>query len=121
MNEPEHKKQWRFYTTSTGAKVARHELEDLPPHGKAALVEAMKRHTTGDSFAREIDNVGKGITELRVSVGNNQFRLLFATQGKYSQVLLAVRVFTKKTRKLPTEEHNLAVKRLKDWEQRSSE
>jgi phage-related protein len=101
--------------------VVRNELANLPVQGRAALAEAMKRHTTGESFAREVDNVGHGISELRVNVGNDHFRLLFAAQGKYSQVLLAVRVFTKKSNKLPKQDHALAIKRLKDWEQRSSD
>jgi phage-related protein len=121
MADAEHKKQWRFYDTETGSKVARNELDALPAHGKAALAHVMKRYRVGETFPGEVKSVGRGIVELRASVGNNQYRLLFAEQGKYSQVLLAVVVFTKKTTKLPKQQHDLAVKRMKDWEQRSSE
>lgn len=46
------------------------------------------------------------------------FRILFATEGRYSQILLAVVAFAKKTRKTPPRMLELADKRLKDWRRR---
>jgi phage-related protein len=119
MAETEHNKQWRFYETDTGHKVVKEELEDLVPHGKAALVAAMKRYRLGESAPKEVSFVGRGITELRTRVGNDHFRVLFAPQGKYSHVLLAVRVFYKNSKKLPKTDHDLAISRLNDWKSNS--
>lgn len=117
--ERRHQKQWRFYETDAGRKVAREELDALEPHGKAALAEAMRRYRSGEEFAHEVSSIGDGLRELRVSVGNDPFRLIFAAQGRYSQVLLVVRVFYKNSRKLPKADRDLALDRLKAWKRRS--
>ncbi len=46
-------------------------------------------------------------------------RALFAKQGRYGQVLLALHVFKKKTQQTPHSAIELAEKRLRDWTRRS--
>jgi len=47
------------------------------------------------------------------------FRILFATEGRTQQVLLALEGFSKKTQKTPPEVIRRAEKRLADWHRRA--
>ncbi len=58
------------------------------------------------------------IYEVRVSGENRIYRVLFATEGRYSQVLLALEAFDKKTQKTPPAKIELAQERLADWRKR---
>jgi len=64
------------------------------------------RHLRGDIY------------ELRVDGDKQAYRLLFATEGRRSQVLLALEAFSKKTQKTPAVKINLAARRLTDWRAR---
>jgi phage-related protein len=64
------------------------------------------RHVRGEIF------------EVRASGAGAAYRVLFATEGAKSQVLLAVSAFTKKTQKTPVAEIRLAERRLADWRRR---
>lgn len=65
------------------------------------------RHLRGDIY------------EVRADAATRSFRLLFSCEGKYSQVLLSLSVYEKRTQKAPTQEIDLAEKRLKDWRKRT--
>jgi phage-related protein len=65
------------------------------------------RHLRGDIY------------EVRANAATRSFRLLFSPEGKYSQVLLALSVYEKRTQKAPAQELDLAEKRLEDWRQRT--
>lgn len=58
------------------------------------------------------------IWEVRVDCGDVIIRVLFAQEGKYSQVLLALEAFKKKTKKTPPKTIKLAESRLADWRRR---
>lgn len=45
---------------------------------------------------------------------------VFSAEGKYSQVLLSLSAFTKKTQKTPHRELDLAEDRLRDWRHRGA-
>lgn len=47
------------------------------------------------------------------------YRVLFAPEGRWGQVLLALVAFSKKTRKTPLDFIDLAQRRLRDWRQRA--
>ncbi len=64
------------------------------------------RHLAGDVY------------EVRSSGENRAFRILFAEEGQYGQVLLALEGFAKKTQRTPRREIRLAMDRLLDWRQR---
>jgi phage-related protein len=58
------------------------------------------------------------IYEVRATGARAAYRVLFATEGAKSQVLLAVSAFTKTTQKTPLREIRLAERRLADWRRR---
>ena len=77
-------------------------MKDVRDHG---LVVA--RHLRGDIY------------EVRATGVKEEFRILFATEGKRSQVLLSLEAFSKKTRTTPPPKFALAERRLADWRRRS--
>lgn len=77
-------------------------MADVAKHGKKAA-----RHLRGE------------IHEVRAEGADVIYRLLFVTEGRYSQVLLALAFFVKKTQRTPPAQINLAEQRLADWRSRS--
>jgi phage-related protein len=63
-------------------------------------------HLRGDIWQIEID--GERVI----------FRLLFAEEGRFGQVLLALEIINKKWQKAREQNIRLAEKRLSDWRQR---
>lgn len=78
-------------------------MADVARHGKRSA-----RHIRGDVY------------EVRAEGRDSAFRLLFAAEGRFSQVLLALVLFTKTTAKTPRDEVRLAERRLSDWRSRST-
>lgn len=78
-------------------------MRDVREHGTAAA-----RHLRGDIY------------EVRADATTRSFRLLFSCEGKYSQILLSLSVFEKRSRKAPPQEIDLAEKRLRDWRTRGT-
>ena len=66
------------------------------------------RHLQGDLY------------EVRADGRQATYRVLFATEGARSQVLLGLSAFSKKTQKTPSGEIALAERRLRDWRGRAS-
>jgi phage-related protein len=116
-----HRKQWIFYRTSTGAELVRDELNGLGEAPKAALAAAMKRYARDELLPGEVKNMpgikanGVQVYELRVNLGNNHYRLLFAQQGRYGQILLALSAVAKNQNRLPKRDRDRVVTRLKDY------
>ena len=65
------------------------------------------RHLSGDLY------------EVRADGRQATYRVLFAAEGKNSQVLLALSAFSKKTQRTPPDEIRLAERRLTDWRARA--
>ncbi len=65
------------------------------------------RHLKGDLY------------EVRADGRRATYRVLFATEGARSQVLLGLSGFSKKTMKTPPAEIRLAERRLRDWRSRA--
>ena len=111
-----HQRQWRDYRTPAGARPVKAFVDRLTDEEAAAITAGMRdvkqrglvaaRHLRGDIY------------EVRADARTRSFRLLFACEGRYSQVLLALSVYEKRTQKAPTEEIELAEKRLADWRDR---
>lgn len=97
----------------------RDELRALGQAPAAAVAEAMGRYERDESLPREVKTVGrvKGrmINELRVSLGGNEYRVLFAKIPKQGEVVLALTAFSKKRAKLSKQDLENASKRLSDW------
>lgn len=84
-----------------GRRPVKEFLDALPDDDAAVVVAAMRdvlvsglvvaRHLRGDVY------------EVRADADRVIYRILFATEGRYSQVLLALEGFKKKTQKAPPE------------------
>lgn len=72
----------------------------------------------GLKAARHLDG---DIYEVRAEGTQVIYRILFAPQGRYKQVLLALEGFKKKTQKTPPQTIRLAKRRLRDWKRRGNE
>ena len=112
------RRQWRDYATPAGRRPVKEFLASpkLSDGDAAAIVAAMKavaldgppaaRHLRGDIYEVRAD--GNGAT----------YRVLFAAEGKFGQVLLALEAISKKSQKTPTNTLALAERRLHDWRSR---
>ena len=67
---------------------------------------SLPRHLRGD------------IWEVRVASSGNAYRILFAAEGRFSQILLALEACQKTTQRTPPATIELAERRLADWRQR---
>lgn len=77
-------------------------MKDVQANGLAAA-----RHLHGDIY------------EVRATGARAAYRVLFATEGARSQVLLAVSAFSKKRQRTPLGEIATAERRLADWRARA--
>ena len=94
-------------------------LDGLSDSDAAAVLAGMKDvQINGNRVAHHIDG---DIYEVRVAGERQAFRVLYATEGKEDQVLLALEAFSKKTRKTPNQIIQLAKRRLTDWRSRARE
>lgn len=88
----------------------------LPVSDRDEILAAMKDvQLNGLSVARHVRG---DIYEVRASGARAAYRVLFATEGSRSQVLLAVSAFSKKTQQTPPIEIATAERRLADWRAR---
>lgn len=113
-------RRWRFYETSTGAQPVRAFLtsRDLPSADRDEILAAMADvRKNGLEWARHLRG---DIWEVRATGNRVIYRILFATEGARSQVLLALTALKKKTQKTPPSEIELAETRLADWRRRAS-
>lgn len=81
----------------------------------AAMADVAKN---GKKAARHLR---REIYEVRAEGADVIYHLLFATEGRYSQVLLGLAFFTKKTQRTPPAQIDLAEQRLADWRSRGSD
>ncbi|HLY31320.1 MAG TPA: type II toxin-antitoxin system RelE/ParE family toxin [Ktedonobacterales bacterium] len=111
-----HKRRWRPYRTAGGSEPVRDFIRRLSDEDAAEVAAAMKdvvedglpaaRHLRGEIY------------EVRADGQTQSFRILFAPEGRYGQVLLALEAFSKKTQKTPDQAIKLAERRLTDWRSR---
>lgn len=115
----QHKRRWRFYRTASGHEPVRAFLLQLSVADQVEIAAAMKDvEVAGLSAARHIR---ADIYEVRANGATQSFRILFATEGRYSQVLLALESFSKKSQKIPPQEIATAENRLADWRGRGAQ
>ena len=113
---PRYQRQWRDYRTSSGRRVVREEIMALSTPERAAVTAAMADIAkNGKKAARHLHGE---IYEVRAEGADVIYRLLFATEGRYSQVLLGLLFFVKKTQRTPPAQIELAEQRLADWRSR---
>lgn len=112
------RRQWRDYRTRAGGRPVKAFLDELTDEEVAAVVAGMKdvvkrglaaaKHLRGDIY------------EVRADAATRSFRVLFSTEGRYSQVLLSLSAFEKRTQKTPPRELELAQNRLREWRTRGT-
>lgn len=113
---PRYRRQWRDYRTRSGRRVVRDEIMALSLADRASVTAAMADvASTGKRAARHLRGE---IFEVRADGDDVTYRLLFASEGRYSQVLLALVLFLKKTQRTPPAQIELAEQRLTDWRAR---
>lgn len=84
----------------------------------AAIAAAMREvRELGLRVARHLHG---DIYEVRADGDHQNFRILFAPEGRHGQVLLALDGFSKKTNKTPPGHIELAERRLGDWRRRGA-
>jgi phage-related protein len=114
--QSEHQRHWREYRTESGARPVRDFLYALPDEDRAAVfaeMEYVREH--GKSVARHLQGE---IYEVRASYNTKAYRILFACEGRFNQVLLSLEGFQKKTQQTPKAAIKLAEQRLSDWRRR---
>lgn len=111
-------KRWRWYRTRAGGDVVRRALASLPRDAAAAVTEAMKRKRSDRQFAYEDEQIDREIRAIRVFYDGSTYRVLYAPVGKQDQILLALHVIEKRSRRLPAPARRLARRRLHDWTNR---
>jgi len=93
-------------------------LDGLTDEEVATIVAGMKEVAVeGLAAARHLQGE---IFEVRADASTRSFRLLFSTEGRWSQILLSLSVFEKRTQRAPQHEIDLAQRRLADWRRRGA-
>ena len=112
----EHKRQWRDYQTASGARPIKDFLLALPDEDRAAVLEEMEYvREYGTSVAH---HVRKDMYEVRAFYNTKAYRILFACEGRFHHILLALVGFQKKTQQTPKAHLKRAEQRLADWRRR---
>lgn len=110
------RRQWRGYFTDSGGCPVNDFLAKLTDEEAVNVAAAMKEvRQLGLQAARHLRGE---IYEVRAESASRSFRILFATEGRYQQVLLSLSAFVKKTQRTPPKEIALAERRLRDWRTR---
>lgn len=112
----QHRRRWRFYRTASGHEPVREFLDRLSQDDASEIALVMKEIATEGLVAAR--HIRGDIYEARAIGATQIFRILFATEGRFNQVLLALEGFSKKTQKTPPHEIDLAVRRPVDWRSR---
>lgn len=109
-------KKITFYTSASGKQPVRQFLDKLDEKQVSKVLWVLK-------FLREHKMIPKqyfkklvntdGLWEIRISQGNNIFRLLCFFDG--DDIIIVTNGFQKRTQKTPKQEINLAEKRKKEY------
>jgi phage-related protein len=113
------KRRWRDYRTEMGRRPVKEYIDSLSDADAAVVAGAMREvQREGLTAARHLRG---DLYEVRADGGNQIFRILFAEEGRHGQVLLSLNGFSKKTRRTPPQEIDLAERRLRDWRRRGAQ
>ena len=88
-------------------------IDDLTDEEAASVVAGMKEIAERGLAAAK--HLRGDIYEVRADASTRSFRVLFSTEGRYSQDLLSLSAFENRTQKTPPRELDLAEGRLRDW------
>jgi len=109
---------WRWYVEpGSDRRTAQDEMTALAEHGRAALMEAIKRFRVGEERPGEVKKLPdcQGLWEIRVKVGRDPFRAIFF----YDTDIICVCVTSvyKNQQKLPKPDRDRAIARMGRWQQ----
>ena len=104
-----------FYITSNGNEPVRDWLKELPRSSKKLIGEDIKTVQFGWPMGMPVvKKIENGIWEIRTKLDHGIARVLFTT---FSNDIVLLHGFIKKTQKLPQDELNLARQRLRDFKE----
>jgi phage-related protein len=111
------RRHWRDFRSPGGARPVKDFIDKLADEEATSIFAAMDdvadrglvaaRHLRGDIY------------EVRADASLRSFRVLFAAEGRFGQVLLSLSAFEKRTQKAPRDEIELALRRLASWRSRA--
>jgi phage-related protein len=112
-SQAHHPRFWRFYKTASGREPVEDFLDSLSDDDAEKVVAAMADvENEGLTVARHLRGE---IYEVRANGRDRAYRVLFAKEGRYGQVLLALEAFSKKSQNTPPAKIEVAEARLTDW------
>lgn len=112
MAEPDPILDVRFYRNSLGHEPVREWLKDLSKDERRVIGEDLKTVQFGWPLGMPlVRKMQAGLWEVRVSIPSGIARVLFTTKGP---LMILLHGFIKKSRKTPTEDLDLAVRRMKE-------
>jgi len=117
-DEGHQKRRWWDYETAAGNRPVKAFLMSLTSEDRAAIQAEMA--IVKAQGMREARHVRGDIYEVRARGKDGIYRILFAREGKYKHVLLALEGFTKKMQQTPTRSIEVAETRLADWRSRAT-
>jgi phage-related protein len=114
------RRQWRFYRTAAGREPVREFLDDdrLPDADVARIAAAMIEVRRNGRADPDVNHLRGDIWQIEIDGKNAIYRLMFAEEGRFGQVLLALQIVNKKWQKARNRDIELAEERLADWRER---
>jgi phage-related protein len=110
------RRRWRDDRTAAGGRPVHDFLQKLTDEELAEVVAAMREVSADGLMAAK--HLRGDLYEVKADAATRSFRVLFAAEGKFAQVLLSLSAFVKKTQKTPKQELDLAATRLEEWRAR---
>lgn len=116
------KRRWRFYHTAAGREPVRDFLDDdrLSDEDAASIAAAMREVRSVGRAHPDVNKLKGDIWQLEVDGKRVIYRLLFAEEGSYGHVLLALEIINKKWQKARRKDIEAAEERLADWRRRGA-
>lgn len=113
-----YRRQWRFYRSAAGREPVREFLDQMSDEDAAAIAAAMKQVRDAGRSHTDVNHLRGEIWQIEIDGRRVIYRLLFAEQGRFSQVLLALEIVNKKSQTAKPRHLALAERRLADWQAR---
>lgn len=104
----------KFFKTDSGKEPVKEWLKDLTKIERKTIGDDIKTVQIGWPLGMPlVRSIGDGLWEVRSTIPNGIARILFVAKGGKMVLLHGI---IKKTNKLPPQDKQLALKRLKQWE-----
>jgi putative component of toxin-antitoxin plasmid stabilization module len=108
--------RWVFYKSPAGKQVVAEEIQKvLGDRPKIELGHLMERIQTGAALPRDVRPLGRGLSEARLTLASNEYRLYFAVTPAGEKLLLALRFHQKGGQGAQDRNIDVARKCLAEW------